>query len=82
MTKEEVDTIVNRMNNFVTPKPSGFRKCSVISYEPVRIAYDFDSGPNADLFLMSRELVPQKSNLSINPNNFCQVIEIRCDRNE
>jgi hypothetical protein len=50
MTKEEVDTIVNRMNKYVTPKPPGFINCSAISYEPVKIAYNFNSGLYADLF--------------------------------
>lgn len=82
MTKEEVDILVNRFNKFYTPKPSGFINCSVITYEPVKIAYDFNSGPNADLFLMSRELIPQTSTLSIDPQNICRVIEVRQGKNE
>jgi hypothetical protein len=77
MRKEEVDTFVNRMNMPSTPKSSGFDSCSVISYEPIIIAYDFDSGPNADNYIMSRQILLQTYSLKIDPKNICRVLEER-----
>ena len=77
MTKEEVDIIVNRINDPATPKPPGFIICSVISYKPIMFEHVFNSGQNAELYIMSRQIQPQTYSLKIDPKNICRVIEER-----
>jgi hypothetical protein len=77
MTREEVDIYATRANRYIGTLFGGFRGCTVVSYEPVVMAYEFENNLHAEAFIFSRQLSETKFQLTIDPNDDTRVLEYR-----
>lgn len=77
MTREEAETLVGRFNQFDRQNHFGCLKCTLISYEPAVFAYEFDTAPNAENFIMEIQLITNTIRRVIDPSRINRVIEYR-----
>lgn len=77
MSNNELETYVHRMNESGRSHHKGFMNCTIVPSVPPILAYDFDSGPNADLFMLTRQAEESKWKMEHAPDNECRVLEYR-----
>jgi hypothetical protein len=77
MSNNELETYVHRINESGGSHYKGLINCAIASSEPPILEYDFDSSPNADLFILTRQAEGSKWKMEHAPDNERRVLEYR-----
>lgn len=58
---EEVNALVNRVNSTLSGTEQGFINCTVKSYQPVVLAYNFSDDKSSHRFQLQRQSLGMKA---------------------